>query len=95
MSSLPSQEGVKVLREAAAEFARRGDEAERLHAQIKALTERLDHVLEVKNAAHRNIIEQLKKMDCASNGNYGWEGRIAWMLGEMAVQAEEFGRSHP
>lgn len=95
MSSVPSGEGVAILREAAATAHVKAEEEVRLRQQIEELSEKLNAVVEAKSKARRCVIEQLRKMDCASNSNFGWEGRIIWMLGEMAVQAEQYGRDHP
>ena len=95
MSSLPSEEGVAILRDAAATAHSNAKEEERLREQIADLTRKLDAVVQVKVRAQRSIIEQLNKMDCASSGNNGWDRRIIWMLGELAIQAEEHGRRHP
>ncbi len=95
MSSLPSEEGVAILREAAATAHVKAAEEALLRQQIEELSEKLNAAIEIKSKAQRCVIEQLRKMDCAANSNFGWEGRIVWMLGEMAVQAEEHGRRHP
>lgn len=95
MSSLPSENGVAILRQAAATAHVKAAEEAGLREQIESLAKKLDEVVKAKAAARHQVLEQLKKMDCASNLNNGWEGRIIWMLGELTVQAEDWGRGHP
>jgi hypothetical protein len=85
VSSKPSLEGVQRLRELLKE--RRGLSAEVIDLRQK--TARLkDAEAELSKNFHA-IVEILKNMDAQSTGNFGWEARLVWLLGELDRQAME------
>ncbi len=85
MSSKPDADGVDNLRRLLSE---RMELVEEITA-IRSAAERLEE-LELKyRIVSNNVIEQLEEMDCKSNGNTGWEGRITWMLTELMRQSIE------
>jgi hypothetical protein len=94
MSSKPSHDGVAFLRERAAAFRENDDKLHRLIAQRDQLNRDIELLTNERSAAFKDMHQQLTKMDCASNGNTGWEHRVAWMLGELVTQAEQYGRGH-
>lgn len=82
MSSLPSPNGMKKLRDLIHEHKTLCGElavARVAASKIEALEERM-------RKAQREVVETLDGMDCKSDGNAGWERRIMWMLTEMLGQ---------
>ena len=95
MSGLPSEEGVEKLRQAAARVRELDEEATRLRALMKQHTEALQAAEYERGKRAHEVVELLRSMDVASEGNYGWERRVVWFLSELATAAEQYGRGHP
>lgn len=78
-----SHESVARLKETVSRFRSLSREVRVLEQSIKKQSAAM-RVLEPKrNAAHAEVLKLLHEMDCASNGNFGWESRITWMLAEL------------
>ena len=93
MSSLPSEEGVEKLRQAAARVRELDNESTRLRALIKSHTELLHAAEHERGKQAKEVVELLRSMDVASDGGYGWEHRVVWFLSELATASEQYGRS--
>jgi hypothetical protein len=89
MSGKPSPDGVSELRRLAFNYRIYSDRAAALAQSIQQQKRELADVAEARNGAHDLLIEKLQEMDCASQGNFGWKERVAWMLGEFAAQVAQ------
>lgn len=87
MSSKPSPLGVRELKAVVAKCARLEVEYEELGDRITADTTRYKAVERELAESKRDIIKKVEGMDCASNGNWGWEARFSWMLMEFERQS--------
>lgn len=92
MSGQPYPNGAAAL---SAEF-RALNEARQKIARLQGVIETQKQAIveeRVKeNAASENIKRLMADMDVSSPGNFGYEGRLMWLLREMNTQAEEYGR---
>lgn len=86
MSSKPSSGGVKELVLATEELAEveaslrvTVPERDRLVAEVASLESR-------RAAASERLQSLLRAMDVEATGNFGWEGRFGWLLGEFRRQ---------
>lgn len=95
MSSKPSVSGVADLLKAAQDLRIAETHIARESAQLVALRASLEKHQADRVAAASAITKQLAAMDCASDGNFGWEGRIVYMLGELVDQAQHHARNNP
>src|SRR5687767_11897767 len=86
MSSKPSPDGVAKLRELATLKRNLENEMESLRPTIKRWNEIPNQI----KAADKEIIKQLENMDCRSSGNFGYEGRVLWMLAELVTPTPLF-----
>lgn len=93
MSRSLSPNGVVRLRELAMRHRSLHDELQTLSERIKLMVKRSNEASDQYKDAHRQLIAQLEGMDCKSNGNYGWDERIAWMLGELVAQSPDTKRT--
>lgn len=88
MSRKPYPEGAtKLIR-----LARRIGE---LETQVPELCKHAIMAMQVRDAAEKKLSElknefreHLDSMDCDSTGNFGWEGRVGWLLGEVVRQID-------
>jgi hypothetical protein len=90
MSSRPSPAGAAKAIELIDQVAALNDEEARLQRTIDAVqphVERLQKVRVERAGCARQLGEHLRSMDVDSPGNCGWEGRFAWLLGEVLRQA--------
>lgn len=94
MSGKPNAEQIALLRSAAARVRELDGEAQRLHKLINDSRELLEANNHERGKCASNVLDLLKRMDVASDGNYGWEGRVVWFLAELSTQAEQYGRTH-
>lgn len=88
MSSKPSPQGVAKLRELAIQERSIATEFESLGFSIRTQQARYAELSDKLHDTRRAIVSQLDAMDCASNGNMGWKGRIVWMLGELLTPTD-------
>lgn len=95
MSSKLSPAGVADLLKAAQDLRIAETHIARECAQLVALKDSLEKHQADRASAASAITKMLTAMDCASNGNCGWEGRIVYMLGELVDQAERSARANP
>lgn len=86
MSGLPSMRGVRRLKVIARNYRELCEELYSLSTRIRIDSKRHNEVESLARLAQRALVDQLSAMDCAQNGNYGWEYRICSMLGEFAIQ---------
>lgn len=91
MSGLPSAQGVRELRNLLKSQRRLSEEVERLREEVESKSRRMRVASTELNSVSMSIIKQLQNMDCAANGNCGWENRICWMLAELEQQAQTQG----
>lgn len=95
MSSKPSPAGVADLLKAARDLRDSEARIANLRTTIENLTFKLSEEQDIAAKAADAITTQLHAMDCASNHNFGWEGRIRYMLAELVDQAERHARNNP
>lgn len=86
MSGKPSPEGILSLRLTLDKLAVIGSKVSRLQAEVAERSARLAELQAEQNDLACRVPEMLRSMDIASDGNWGWEGRIVWALRELAAQ---------
>jgi hypothetical protein len=85
VSSKPSKDGVAALRTVIHDYLAISAEAE--IARKAAIRQQ---ELEAKAREKYHLIgKMVTEMDCSAPGNFGWEGRIAWMLTELVKQEKD------
>lgn len=82
MSSLPSSDGVKKLRE----LIHKHKEWNKQLLDARAVAAKIEYLSEEVRTIHSEVLKTLESMDCKSDGNAGWERRIMWMLTELITQ---------
>ncbi len=82
MSSLPSPDGATDV----IVLVRGIDVANKEIAEVQLLLGRLRGAKERRDSLQRALRKQLEDMDCDSIGNYGWDARFGWLLGEVVRQ---------
>lgn len=95
MSSKPSPSGVADLLKAARDMRDSEQRIDDIRLQIEKLTTMLSEQQDIRAKAADAVTKQLHAMDCATSGNFGWEGRIRYMLAELVDQAERHARNNP
>ncbi len=85
MSRKPDREGVQYLREVAKNFISLSREVTEMEKVASLLPRKREELA----AIGREITNALEKMDCSSSVNFGWEGRIGWMICELVRQEGE------
>ena len=86
MSGKPSPEGAQKLLELLECREKLLAEVAAAQAKVNALSEataRLGEARDTLGATTREIGRLLDSMDCSSVGNFGFEGRMGWLMGEM------------
>lgn len=85
MRCLPSPEGVAQLKGLLIEYRKQ----DRRIAEASKWLKVLEDAKEKRDVAFKATTELLQAMDCHTSHNYGWEGRITWMLCELLYQTQE------
>jgi hypothetical protein len=83
MSGKPSPQGVAELWELIAAASALSNEVATLNSTILVASTRLRDASEEYTDTHRKIRDKMQQMDIASDGNAGWEGRLAWFLAQF------------
>lgn len=95
MSGQPYPEGVARLAGHLRDLEDAREGIAREHDVITAHQEKLSAHQENERIALAAIDEAMVEMDVRSTGNFGYENRRLWLLRELNIQAERYGRSHP
>ena len=85
MSSLPSPAGATEI----IVLIREIEEANRDIAEATRYVRTLRDSKELLGQLKRELRKKLEAMDCESAGNYGWDARFGWLLGEVIRQCEK------
>jgi hypothetical protein len=86
MSGKPSPQGVREFIAALEKMKAASSRSVQLEAQIQGAQAELNAAITSYNDARQAIFKMMGEMDVASNHNAGWEGRMAWFLGELYGQ---------
>lgn len=91
MSGKPNPTQIGQLRHCAAMVREFDNEIERLRDLIANSTKQLEDIQASRAVNAEKIVKLLDAMDCQSSGNFGYEGRIVWLLAELVDQARATG----
>lgn len=95
MSGKPNREGVEQLSACFRQLSDAQDEIKRIESIISTKQTELDENKEKANTARKSIQQLMQEMDVAAPGNFGYEGRLMWLLQALNSQAERYGRQTP
>jgi hypothetical protein len=60
-------------------------------ALMNNLTKEYNHLEDEKAELSKSVVTKMEKMDVESPGNFGWERRFGWFLGEFYRQVSKKG----
>ena len=88
MSGKPHREGAFEIIRAARRLGELAVRIPHLRREADAAKQALDDATTEQTHIKRTLAELLNSMDCSSTGNFGWEGRVGWLLGEVIRQLD-------
>jgi hypothetical protein len=89
MSSLPYPGSVAEFKTALDVMSEAAQEISRLTRSIQEINKQMEVMQATYAAARKKVFDLMTKMDVASNGNYGYENRMAWFLVELHRQMND------
>jgi hypothetical protein len=94
MSGKPYPAGVEELSKQLRLLTAAQEDVARTEHVISEHQEKLKVAREQEKAALEDIKALMAEMDVHAPGNFGYEGRMLWVLKELNRQAENYGRGH-
>lgn len=95
MSAKPYPEGVAQLSGYLRDLQDARQTIARENEVIALHREKLNAATANEKAAQNAIAKSMREMDVESPGNFGYEGRMLWLLRELNTQAEQYGKESP
>jgi len=89
MSGKPYPEGVAEFKEAWTAMSNAALRANVLAIEVAARNKEIAELNEVYASNKKKLFTLMKDMDIASDGNFGYEGRMTWFLVELHKQFSE------
>lgn len=86
MSGKPSPSGAKRAIEILTRVAQLTETIDTLGPEVRQKTAQLKALGEERHQLQSELGKLMRKMDCDSPGNFGWEGRMSWLVAEMYKQ---------
>ena len=88
MGGLPTPENADRVVEILEQVASLTAHIEALEPEVMSKTKHLRSMKGTRESIQKELGDLMRKMDCDSPGNFGWEGRMSWLVAAVVARVK-------